>query len=443
MTINKIKIINLFYFFLLTHLFIWTLVPSITNNNLPLDTIEALAWGSNLDWGFNKHPPMSAFFLEIFFTIFGPQDWVYYLLSQLFVIFSFLVVFKFSSEIFNNKLLAILSVLLLEGIFFYNFTSPEFNVNVCQLPFWALTVYFSFKIFNQRQVSTKDSILLGCFAAFGFLSKYLFIYLIISVFILFFYLIFVLKDRKFNFKYFISIEVFFVLLVPHLVWLFNNDFVTVTYGLARTGAEQSSFMDHFKFPVIFLIKQILLILPFLLLTFVLIKKINFKINLKDKKLIFLLSINLLPIILMLLTSIITGSRIRTMWMTPFYLFFGTMIIYVLNNQINIKKIKNFLIGLIILFLLSPISYAYISLTETDKRTDYPGKSIANKVQKKWDQEFNSSINVVLGNEWVAGNLSYHLKSRPKWIGIVNNENLDMLNQFLCIDDICVGRINDK
>ena len=443
MTINKIKIINLFYFFLLTHLFIWTLVPSITNNNLPLDTIEALAWGSNLDWGFNKPPPMSAFFLEIFFTIFGPQDWVYYLLSQLFVIFSFLVVFKFSIEIFNNKLLAILSVLLLEGIFFYNFTSPEFNVNVCQLPFWALTVYFSFKIFNQRQVSTKDSILLGCFAAFGFLSKYLFIYLIISVFILFFYLIFVLKDRKFNFKYLISIEVFFVLLVPHLVWLFNNDFVTVTYGLARTGVEQSSFIDHFKFPIIFLIKQILLILPFLVLTFTLIKKINFKINLKDKKLIFLLSINLLPIILMLLTSIITGSRIRTMWMTPFYLFFGTMIIYVLNNKINIKKIKNFLIGLVVLFLLSPISYAYISLTETDKRTDYPGKSIANKVQKKWDQEFNSSINVVLGNEWVAGNLSYHLKSRPKWIGFVNNENLDMLNQFLCVDDICVGRINDK
>jgi len=443
MTINKIKIINLFYFFLLTHLFIWTLVPSITNNNLPLDTIEALAWGSNLDWGFNKHPPMSAFFLEIFFTIFGPQDWVYYLLSQLFVIFSFLVVFKFSIEIFNNKLLAILSVLLLEGIFFYNFTTPEFNVNISQLPFWALTVYFSFKIFNQRQVSTKDSILLGCFAAFGFLSKYLFIYLIISVFILFFYLIFVLKDRKFNFKYLISIEVFFVLLVPHLVWLFNNDFVTVTYGFARTGVEQSSFIDHFKFPIIFLIKQILLILPFLVLTFILIKKINFKINLKDKKLIFLLSINLLPIILMLLTSIITGSRIRTMWMTPFYLFFGTMIIYVLNNQINMKKTKKFLIGLVILFLLSPISYAYISLTETDKRTDYPGKSIANKVQKKWDQEFNSSINVVLGNEWVAGNLSYHLKSRPKWIGFVNNENLDMLNQFLCVDDICVGRINDK
>ena len=74
--------------FLFAHLIIWTLVPSISNNNLPLDTIEALAWGSNMDWGFNKHPPLSAFFTEIFYQIFSNNDWVYYLLSQLFVIFS-------------------------------------------------------------------------------------------------------------------------------------------------------------------------------------------------------------------------------------------------------------------------------------------------------------------------------------------------------------------
>ena len=41
---------NVFYIFILAHLIIWTLVPSLTNKNLPLDTIEALAWGSNLEW---------------------------------------------------------------------------------------------------------------------------------------------------------------------------------------------------------------------------------------------------------------------------------------------------------------------------------------------------------------------------------------------------------
>ena len=44
---------------------------SLSNLNLPLDTIEALAWGSNLDWGFNKHPPFSAFAVEFFYLIFG------------------------------------------------------------------------------------------------------------------------------------------------------------------------------------------------------------------------------------------------------------------------------------------------------------------------------------------------------------------------------------
>ena len=74
MAINKNNIINFFYFFLTIHLIIWTLIPTLTNNNLPLDTIEALAWGSNLDWGLNKHPPMSAFLVEIFYQIFGKND---------------------------------------------------------------------------------------------------------------------------------------------------------------------------------------------------------------------------------------------------------------------------------------------------------------------------------------------------------------------------------
>ena len=95
MKIKKKDISKILTIFLFTHLIVWTLIPAISNHNLPLDTIEALAWGSNLDWGFNKHPPLSAFFLEIFYQIFGNLDWAYYFLSQLFVISTFLIVFRF------------------------------------------------------------------------------------------------------------------------------------------------------------------------------------------------------------------------------------------------------------------------------------------------------------------------------------------------------------
>ncbi|MDC1247878.1 glycosyltransferase family 39 protein [Pelagibacteraceae bacterium] len=438
MLLNKNNINKFFYVFLTAHLFLWTLIPSLTNNNLPLDTIEALAWGSNLEWGFNKHPPMSAFFPEVFFQIFGSQDWIYYLLSQIFVVISFYYVFKFSKEFFNSDLLGIISVLLIEAIYFYNFTTPEFNVNVCQLPFWSLTVYFSWKIYTSKEIKFTDCFLVGLFAAFGFLSKYLFVYLLVSIDLLFIYLIFIKKDRKFDFKYLITLEVFLIVLVPHLIWLNNNDFITITYGLARAGLEQSSLINHINFPLIFLIKQIGLLIPFLILVWLLVKKIKFRIDFKDKKLFFLLVINILPIMLMFLTSAITGSKIRTMWMTPFYLFFGTLFVYLFQAQINIKKLKPFMIGFIFLFFLSPVLYAYVSISKEDKRTDYPGKEIAIKTQYAWDQQFNSKINVVYGNEWNAGNLSYHLKSRPVWEGFVEKEKLDQLKDYMCFDNVCVG-----
>merc|ERR1712103_1571 len=112
MNVFKRNINNIFFIFIVSHLIIWTVVPALTNKNLPLDTIEALAWGSNLDWGFNKHPPMSAFFPEVFFQIFGAQDWAYYLLSQIFVIIAFVFVFKVGEEIFKNKTLSLISVFL-------------------------------------------------------------------------------------------------------------------------------------------------------------------------------------------------------------------------------------------------------------------------------------------------------------------------------------------
>ena len=51
-----------FSYFLAFHFILWVLIPTLTNQNLPLDVIEALAWSTDMDWGFNKHPPMSALF---------------------------------------------------------------------------------------------------------------------------------------------------------------------------------------------------------------------------------------------------------------------------------------------------------------------------------------------------------------------------------------------
>ena len=415
--IAKKNIIKVLILFLILHLFFWTLAPSISNVNLPLDTIEALAWGSNLEWGFSKHPPFSAFAVEIFYTIFGSNDWAYYLLSQIFVIVSLIYVWKFSNEIFDEKIYSLLSVLTLSGIYYYNFTTPEFNVNVSQLPFWALTVYFFWKSINSN--NRINWILFGIFSALGFLSKYLFIYILLAIF--FYFILNIKIYKKFITNYLLSIAISLAILTPHFIWLFKNNFITIVYGLNRSALTNTTWVDHLENPLVFIFKQILILIPFFIMIFILLKKFNFKFNLKNKKNLFLVSINLIPIILILFTSIVSGAKIRTMWMTPFYLFFGTLFIEIFRKNIDLKKIRKFLIFFLFLFVLSPAIYLGISIYDKNKRTDFPGKEIARLVQNKWNDNFVNDIKIVIGDEWFGGNLSYHLNSRPVWFNDLKNK----------------------
>jgi 4-amino-4-deoxy-L-arabinose transferase-like glycosyltransferase len=155
-------------------------------------------------------------------------------------------------------LLALVSVLILESIYFYNFTSPEFNVNVCQIPFWVLTTYYAWQSFKSDKV--QDWILFGLFAALGFLSKYLFIYLLISLKLFFIYTYFK-KNKKFNFRLLIPGLVFLLVLSPHFIWLIDNDYRTIAYGLKRTSLENERFLNHFIYPLKFLGKQIGILIP--------------------------------------------------------------------------------------------------------------------------------------------------------------------------------------
>ena len=120
-----------------------------------------------------------------------------------------------------------------------------------------------------------------------------------------------------------------------------------------------------------------------------------------------------------------GAKIRTMWMTPFYLFFGVLLIYIFQSVIIKKNYKKFIIVFFFFFLVSPSIYLAVSLIDNTKRTDFPGAEISRLVQNKWDKNFFNEIKFVIGDEWYAGNLSYHLSSRPKWLLTFDEKNNDL------------------
>ena len=439
MQINSKKII---YFFITIHLILWTVIPAILNTNLSLDTIEVLTWGNELKLGYDKFPPIFPLFTELFYKIFGSQDWAYYLLSQLFVATCFAVVFKFSKYFFDNDIYSLLSVLLLECIYFFNYTTPELNGFIALLPFIALTALFCWKAISKD--NSFDWIMFGIFAGISTLTWYLALYLLASMAI--FFIREIIITKKINYKYFLALLFYFLILSPHLYFIFENSSKSVAYALFRSFGDPLSstsnikIVDHLTYSLTFLIKQSLVLVPvFILLRFV-ISSFKVRINLEDRKLIFLFTITLLPIILMFLTSLIGGVRIRTMWMTTFYVFPGVFFVYLFKKNINIDKLKSFFKAFLFIFLILPIVYGFDSYFQKDKRNDFPGKKIAANVQNVWNNNFSNKIEVVAGEGWVygvwyAGNLSYHLKNRPifqyhvKDDDRVGNIRVDALNNI--------------
>ena len=122
----------------------------------------------------------------------------------------------------------------------------------------------------------------------------------------------ILKKKSFNIKLLIPGIVFLLILIPHISWLIQNDFITIVYAFNRTGMEEANFFNHFYNPLLFLMKQLGILIPVFIMLFTFIKLKNFKLKHFKKDKYFLLLINIFPILLIFLTSVISGAKIRTM-----------------------------------------------------------------------------------------------------------------------------------
>ena len=112
-------------------------------------------------------------------------------------------------------------------------------------------------------------ILFGLSSGLGFLSHYLFFYLIISI--IFFYLFFEIKKNKFELGAIFASLSFLIIIFPHLNWLMINDFVTIDYASQRSKMNDSVPKNHIINPLVFIFKQLVMILPFLFLSSLILK----------------------------------------------------------------------------------------------------------------------------------------------------------------------------
>ena len=154
---------------MLLHLILWTLIPALYYSVLPLDSLEAVAWGSGFSLGNAKHPPLTGWIAGLTASATCHADWPIYLLSQLCVVGGMACIYLLAREFFGREESA-LAALTPEYILYYNVTSPEFNVNMPMLLLWPAAALFFVRAY--RRDLLRDWILLGAVSGLCILCKY-------------------------------------------------------------------------------------------------------------------------------------------------------------------------------------------------------------------------------------------------------------------------------
>ena len=209
----------------------WTLYGSIARSSQDLhpDMAELISWSRDLSLGYVKHPPLAAWLVRLWFSVFPLTDLSYYLLAMLMPTIALWIVWQLSADYLEiEKRVAGVALLML--VPFYNFHAEKFNVNTVLLPTWAATTFWFLR--SYRTCSTRYSALAGIAAATCILGKYWSVFLIAGL------ILAALIDSRRSIYFrsaapWITVVAGFTVLGPHLVWLYQHDFVPFEYAIAK------------------------------------------------------------------------------------------------------------------------------------------------------------------------------------------------------------------
>jgi 4-amino-4-deoxy-L-arabinose transferase-like glycosyltransferase len=244
---------------------VWTVyaVVAKASQDFHFDMGEMVAWSREITFGTPKHPPLPAWLVGAWFSIFPLTTWAYDLFAVGIATVSLWVAFIVSTRYLDGVKSAV-GLALLTLVPFFNFHALKFNANSAMMPWWALTTWFFLRSFEPPppypppQAGESISIyppplagegrvvaaaLAGFAAAGAMLTKYWSVVLLAAL------VIAAASDprRKLYFGSaapLVTVAAGVAVLSPHLVWLYLHDFGTFGYALeSHPGTVLEAFVS--------------------------------------------------------------------------------------------------------------------------------------------------------------------------------------------------------
>ena len=404
--------------FVALHAAVWTALPALLYPNLPLDLIEALMYGREWQLGYDKLPPLPWWLVQAANMTIG-HDFAYYLLAQIAVAAAFAFVFL-TARALTGPLGALVSVLIVDGLHYLNYTSAKFNHDVVQLPFWAMAGFAFHRALRGRR--NADWLLLGLAVGISLWAKYFVAVLAIPLALF----VFIDRDARQTLKTpgpYIAIAAALITMAPHLVWLVNNDFLPFTYAEHR-ALPSRGLIDHVWHPLQFAISQSFFLLPALLIAAPLFfprartgePPAAASADDYDRRIVTLLAFG--PMATVLAMSALSGRGTVAMWGYPLWLFLGLWIVLTARRAIDAVRLTRLLAIWGIVFTCLGLAFVvnYAVLPQYDHRyraVFYPGANIAREISDRYYAVTGKVPVYVIGTMWDGGNVEHYAPSHPR------------------------------
>jgi 4-amino-4-deoxy-L-arabinose transferase-like glycosyltransferase len=408
--------------FLALHFAVWTALPSLLYANLPLDLIEALTYGREWVLGSDKLPPLPWWLVEIMYRLFG-VDAAYYALAEIVVIAAFALVYATARPLVGPAR-ALVAVLIIDGLHYFQYTAVKFNHDVIQLPFWALAG-FAFVAALKRGGAARW-LLLGIAFGGALWAKYFVVVLAAP------YLLFVLFDRDARPALrtpgpWLAIALALVIASPHVVWLFDNHFAPFAYVDARS-APASHWWDYIWHPAFFAAGQFFFMLPALAIAAMFVwprptenaspspLRAEFSADAFDRRIVTLLAFG--PAAAMLALIAVSGRGAITMWGYPLWLFGGLWIVLFVPRPLELARLSRVIVAWSAVFtalaLVFIADYTVLPLIDHRYRAAFfPGDALAATLTPRFHAATgDKKLRYVVGSMWLAGNLAHYSPDQP-------------------------------
>jgi 4-amino-4-deoxy-L-arabinose transferase-like glycosyltransferase len=438
--------------FLALHFAVWTALPTLLYANLPLDLVEALTYGREWQLGYDKLPPLPWWLVEIMHRTFG-TDAAYYALAQVVVIVAFIAVWATARKLVGATG-ALVAVLIIDGMHYFQYTAVKFNHDVIQLPFWGLAGYAFHAALKRGR--TGHWLLLGFSFGAALWAKYFVVVLVAP------YALFLLFDRDARRALatpgpWLALVVALIVAAPHIVWLFQTDFLPFAYAEHRAAAVRGWF-DHILHPAVFAGSQIFFLLPSFFIASGLfwprhkmtplplvgrgwgwgsrgaVASVDNRTSPPDpppypppqggrdytdafdRRIVTLLAFG--PGLTMILLTAVSGRGTFAMWGYPLWLFVGLWIVLAARTLLDRDRLTRIVAAWgavsVIFVIVFAVNYTVLPLIDHRYRAVFfPGDALAAELTQRFHAATGEKLNYVVGSMWDGGNLAHYSPDQPQ------------------------------